>query len=854
MRKICAVLLSFILLFTAIGRAEKFEGRRVVRTGCNNSELFNSGWKFMRYGLQPEGTRIDEPSGLDAVDLDDSGWRNVELPHDWAIEGPFRIEIAGEAGKLPYKAIGWYRKHFDLPESDTGKQVYIDFDGAMAYAEVWCNGKYVGTWPYGYNSFRLDLTPFCNFGGENVIAVRLDTEKFDARWYSGGGIYRNVWLVKTQPVHVSHWGTFMTTPVVSSENASLDLVIDVENNSDLTVKPVVKTTVYEFGPDDRVRKKVCEMDDATISLAPGNIEAVNVKGNILNPKLWDIESPNRYIAVSKVMVDGKTVDEYYTTFGVRTIEFTPHDGFLLNGRRVDIKGTCNHHDLGALGAAFNLSALTRQFRILREMGCNALRCSHNPPAVEFLDLADKMGFIVCDEAFDTWKGAKRENDFHVLYDDWHEKDMTAMVRRDRNHPSVIMWSIGNEVIEQHDPVMTKHLADIVRNLDLTRPTTEGFNDPTGGYKSGAAGGIDVMGLNYYFEQEEEWHKDPRYSGKPSVGTETVSAVSSRGFYMFDNQRDDTTTWQVSSYDSRGWDLLVSGWQNPPDAQFHVHHRMPDLLGEFVWTGFDYLGEPTPYNSDETNLLNYRSDPEKMAELATVLEQLRKTNPPSRSSYFGIVDLAGFPKDRYYLYQSHWRPELPMVHILPHWNWPERLGMKVPVHVYTSGDEAELFVNGKSMGRKKKTPGRDFRLIWEDVVYEPGILEVIAYKDGNEWAKGEMRTAGAATTIDLSADRNEIYLSSDDLVFITAVVKDAHGVAVPRSNPLIKFSVEGPGEVIATDNGDATSFEPFQGKERRAFNGMALAIVKVDKGAKGKIIVKAESEDLGSVPVEIKIKK
>lgn len=808
----------------------------------------------MRYGLQPEGTRIEEPAGLENPDLDDSGWRNLDLPHDWAIEGPFRIEIAGEAGKLPYKAIGWYRKHFNLPKSDSGKQIYIDFDGAMAYAEIWCNGRYVGTWPYGYNSFRMDLTPYCKFGGENVVAVKLDTEKFDARWYSGGGIYRNVWLVKTDPVHIAHWGTFMTTPEITSQNATLNLGIEVDNNSGKNVNAIVKTTIYEYGADDRIGRKVCDLTDASLNIAEGKTADVNINGNLPDPKLWDIESPNRYIAVSKVIVDGKTVDEYYTTFGVRTIEFTPHDGFLLNGRRVDMKGTCNHHDLGALGAAFNISALTRQFKILQEMGCNALRCSHNPPAVEFLDLADKMGFLVCDEAFDTWKGAKRDKDFHVLYDDWHEKDMVAMLRRDRNHPSVIMWSIGNEVIEQHDPVMTKHLADIVKGIDTTRPTTEGFNDPTGGYKSGAAEGIDVMGLNYYFEQEEEWHKDPRYADKPSVGTETVSAVSSRGFYMFDNERDDRSTWQVSSYDSRGWDLHMSGWQNPPDAQFNVHHRNPDLLGEFVWTGFDYLGEPTPYNSDETNLLNYRTDPEKMAELAKVLEDLRKNNPPSRSSYFGIVDLAGFPKDRYYLYQAHWRPELPMVHILPHWNWPEREGMKVPVHVYTSGDEAELFLNGKSMGRQKKTPGYDFRLIWEDVIYEPGILEVVAYKNGKEWAKGEMRTAGSASTINLSADRNQIESTSDDLAYITAVVADKDGLTVPRSNPSIRFSVEGPGEIVATDNGDATSFESFQSPERKAFNGMALAIVKAKKGAKGKFIVKAESVGLTSEPIVINISK
>lgn len=829
-------------------------GKVIVRSGNVDSQLFNSDWKFKRYGLQPEGDRIDEPAGLEMPGIDETEWKNVELPHDWAIEGPFRIELAGETGKLPYKAIGWYRKRFDLPKTDENKRIYVDFDGAMAYAEVWCNGKYVGTWPYGYNSFRMDITPYCKFGEENLLAVKLDTEKFDARWYSGGGIYRNVWIVKTEPVHISHWGTFVTTPYITDEVADVNISVEIENHNNEAVNPVLETEIYELGKDDKVGIKVTKLDNISVTIPADSVEVIKVKGEISNPKLWDINSPERYIAVNRITLDGKLIDEYYTPFGIRTIEFTSNNGFILNGRRVDLKGTCNHHDLGALGSAFNLSALIRQFKILQEMGCNALRCSHNPPAVEFLDLADKMGFLVIDEAFDSWKGAKRENDFHKLYDEWHEKDMKAMVRRDRNHPSIIMWSIGNEVIEQRDYEMTKHLADIVRNIDTTRPTTEGFNDPTGGYESGAAEAIDIMGLNYYFEQEEEWHKDRRYANKPSVGTETVSAVSSRGFYMFDNQRDDTASWQVSSYDSRGWDLLVSGWQNPPDAQFNVHYRMPNLLGEFVWTGFDYLGEPTPFNSDETNLLNYRNDPEKRAELAKVLEEIRKNNPPSRSSYFGIIDLAGFPKDRYYLYQSHWRPDLPMVHILPHWNWPERNGMPVPIHVYTSGDEAELFVNGQSMGRKSKTPGRDFRLIWDNVIYQPGIVRVVAYKDGKEWAEAEMRTAGDTSAIDLSVDRQEISSSFSDLAFITAKITDNEGIIVPRSNPIIRFSIEGPGEIIATDNGDATSFESFQSPERKAFNGMALAIVKAKKGSKGKIIVKADSDGIKSDGVVIKIEK
>lgn len=821
--------------------------------GSATSELFNEGWLFKRYGFQPDGTRIEEPEGLEIPGLDDSDWQQLALPHDWAISGPFRIELAGETGKLPYKAIGWYRKHFTPDTKDASKRFYIDFDGAMAYARVWLNGHYVGEWPYGYNSFRLDLTPFLKFGQDNVLAVRLNTEKFDARWYSGGGIYRNVWLVKNEPVHVSHWGTFITTPKITDSAADINIDIEIENHTSKEIRAKVVTSIYELDSLDVIGKKKATFQEIWADIKPEGQTKAAIKGIIENPKRWDILMPNRYIAVNQVIVDGKVMDTYNTSFGVRTIEFTPTNGFLLNGRRVDIKGTCNHHDLGALGAAFNLSALTRQFRILQEMGCNALRCAHNPPAVEFLDLADKMGFLVCDELYDSWEKGKRENDFHLIFDEWHEKDLQAMIRRDRNHPSVILWSIGNEVIEQKDYELTKRLADIAHREDPTRPVTEGFNDPTSGYESGAAMAVDVMGLNYFFEQEAIWKKDPRYVNQPSIGTETVSAVSSRGVYLFDNEYEDKKNWQISSYDYKDHDLLVSGWQTPPDAQFYVQTRFPNLLGEFVWTGFDYLGEPTPYNSDETNLLNYRNDPEKRALLAQKLEEIRQQNPPSRSSYFGIIDLAGFPKDRYYLYQSHWRPDKPMAHILPHWNWPERIGKNVPVHVYTSGDEAELFVNGKSLGRKAKETGKDFRLVWDSVIYEPGTVKVIAYKNGKEWSESEMRTTGEPAAIGLRADRESIKADGSDLLFITATVEDQAGLMVPRSNPAIRFSVEGPGEIVATDNGDATSLVSFQSPEREAFNGLALVIVKAKKGKEGMITVKAESEGLRTGSINIRIK-
>jgi beta-galactosidase len=825
------IALSIFFPFVISAQANK----SITRMGEANVHSFDENWLFKRYGLQADGSTIPEPKGIEAFSYPDDDWQHLDLPHDWAITGPFRIDLAGETGKLPWKGIGWYRKHFNVSQADATKKIFIDFDGAMAYAQIWLNGKYVGEWPYGYSSFRMDLSPFIIPGKQNAIAVRLDTEKWDSRWYPGAGIYRHTWLVKTNPVHVAHWGTTITTTDITDQSASVNLKVKTDNQSTKKVTAILRTTVYELDSNDRPGTRIAVAGPSFISIDEDSSAETTTKTVITHPKLWDIEHPNRYLAQTTVTVNDEIIDTYLTSFGIRTIQFTARDGFLLNGKRVEIKGTCNHHDLGALGAAINTSALRRQLTMLKEMGCNALRTSHNPPAPELPELADKMGFLVWDEAFDCWKTGKKENDYNKLFEAWHEKDLAALVHRDRNHPSVIIWSIGNEVLDQRDVALTKHLADIVHREDPTRPVSNGYNDPDGGRESGAAMALDVMGVNYFFSQQFKWDADPRYANKPTIGSETSSCLSSRGEYFFGTEYYN---WQVTSYD-----VAKPGWGCTPDEQFRTNAKYPHLLGEFVWTGFDYLGEPTPYGSDETNLLNFHNDPSRRAELEKKLEDMRKNNPPSRSSYFGIIDLAGFPKDRFYLYQAHWRPELPMAHILPHWNWPERIDSIVPVHVYTSGDEAELFLNGKSLGRKTNRPGEDFRLVWNDVVYVPGVLKVIAYKDGKQWATDSVVTTGEAAKLSLTPDRKEIADNGQDLAFITLRVEDKSGNIVPRSHPEIQFEIAGPGEIVATDNGDATSFESFQAHKKRAYNGMALVIVKAKKGQKGTIVVKAKSSNL-----------
>ena len=805
----------------------------IIREGNADVTIFDANWRFARFGTQTDGTVKAETAGLEQSGFADGAWEQLDLPHDWAIAGPFRIELSGNTGKLPWKGIGWYRKAFDISEKDKNKRILLDFDGAMAYAKVWVNGHYVGTWPYGYNSFRMDITPYLHFGEKNIVAVRLDTDSWDSRWYPGGGLYRHVWLVKTAPVHIAHWGTYITTSNISANKADVKLEVKVENQGTAPVKALVSTVVYTSPDGKKIGKKVAATHPQSLEMLADSTQHIDAGLTLVHPALWSIEHPALYIAQTTVRTPDGRADVYNTVFGIRTLDFTARDGFSLNGKRVDIKGVCLHSDMGAIGTAINITALRRQLTIMKSMGCNAIRTSHNPPAPELLELADEMGLLVWDESFDAWKHGKRKNDYNKLFPEWHERDLVAMVHRDRNHPAVIMWSIGNEVMDQQDVPLTKELADIVHREDPTRPVSNAYNDPDGGRSSGAAMALDVMGVNYFFSQQAKWDQDPRYKNMPTMGSETSSCVSSRGEYFFGTHYDN---YQVTSYD-----VAWPGWGCSPDEQFRTNATYPHLLGEFVWTGFDYLGEPTPFNSDETNLLNFRTDTAKRLELEKALEEIRRKNPPSRSSYFGIVDLCGFPKDRFYNYQAHWRPDYPMAHIMPHWNWPGRIDSLVPVHVYTSGDKAELFLNGKSLGTKVKRPGIDFRLVWDSVKYQPGELKVVTYKNGKYWATDVVKTTGAANALLLQPETKTVAGDGIALCYITLQVVDKNNVVVPGSHPLVKFSIEGPGEIVATDNGDATSLVSFKSRERMAYNGMAQVIIRAKQGATGIIKVSAESE-------------
>lgn len=781
--------------------------------------------------------------------FDDSGWRQLNLPHDWAVEGPFEQEHEGSTGKLKYWGPVWYRKHFAVPVTDAGKKIKLEIDGAMSFSEVWLNGQFIGGWPYGYTSFELDLTPHLKVGGENVLAIRLDSPSESSRWYPGAGLYRNVWLVKTAPVHVGHWGTYITTPEVSAAAATVNLKVNVANESDGHATVTVKNEIFELGANDRPGKSIASV--ATAGFQVGALQAGICTSQIkfAHPRLWSIARPQRYLAVTSIEQNGRLIDRVETRFGIRTIQFTAAQGFLLNGEVVKLKGVCNHHDLGALGAAVNSRALERQIQILQEMGCNAIRTSHNPPAPELLDACDRLGMVVMCETFDCWVNRKRTGDYHRVYPDWHEKDTRALVRRDRNHPSVILWSIGNEINEQSRPAqfnVGEELAAIVRSEDPTRPVTAGCNHVVAGY-NGFQHIVDVFGFNY-----KPWEY-ARFRGTnaaiPLYGSETASCVSSRGEYFFPVSNDKgrgTADFQVSSYD-----LYAPRWAMPPDTEFKGQEANPFVGGEFVWTGFDYLGEPTPYDSDASNLLNY-SDPAERARAEQELKALGKIKVPSRSSYFGIIDLAGFKKDRFYIYQAHWRPELKMAHILPHWNWPERTNQVTPVHVYTSGDEAELFLNGKSLGRKKKA-SQEYRLRWDDVVYQPGELKVVAYKNGRRWATDRVKTTGPAAKLTLQPDRATIHADGKDLSYVTLAVADKKGLMVPRAKNKIHFAISGPGEIVATDNGDATDLSIFKNTDRKAYNGLALVIVRGKPGEAGVIEVTASAEGLKTASALIKTK-
>lgn len=783
---------------------------------------------------RPDGDPGSDVSFMQAG-FDDSSWRSVDLPHDWAITGPFIADGPyGGMGRLPSWGIGWYRKQLNIPASDRGRSLFLDIDGAMSYSAVWLNGKLVGGWPYGYNSFRLDLTPHVIPGGVNQLAIRLDNPAHSARWYPGGGLYRNVWLTKNNRVHVSQWGTQVTTPQVSKTSATVDLAVSIDNDSQTESSVDVATDIYALdATGKRVGKVVAKIKPASVQIAAGSSARVQGSTTVADPRLWGpppTQTPNRYIALTTVSRGGKAIDRYETRFGIRTVRLDPNTGVYVNDERIPLYGVNNHHDLGALGAAFNARAAERQLEMLLEMGSNALRMSHNPPAPELLELTDRMGILVMDEVFDVWERKKTPLDFHLIFPDWHEQDLRSMLRRDRNHPSIIMWSVGNEVGEQYTgedgAALARKLVDIVREEDAEkRLATTAMNWAKADMP--LPGAVDVISLNY---QGSGIRSLPgqfpafraRFPDKVILHSESASALSSRGEYQFPvsgsisgpvrpGSGGDPKTRQVSSYE-----LHAADFGSSADRSFASLDQNPYVAGEFVWTGWDYLGEPTPYYT-------------------------------SRSSYSGIIDLAGFKKDRFYIYQARWRPDLPMAHLLPHWTWPGREGEVTPVHLVTSGDEAEVFVNGKSQGRRKKGP-YEYRLRWDYVTYEPGELRAVSYKDGKEWATAVVRTANAPAKLELTPDRARIRADGLDLSFVTLRILDDKGVPAPIAKNSIRFTVDGPGEIVATDNGDPTSLVSFQSPEREAFNGLCLVIVRGKPGAAGKITLRAEAPTLESASI------
>jgi len=789
---------------------------------------FNDDWLFHKGDI----------AGAEKNDFDDSGWREVHLPHDWAIEGPFSPDYDARTGGLPVHGVGWYRKHFSIPESARGKSVLVEFDGAMANARVWLNSKEIGERPNGYISFTVDLSAGLNYGEEkNVLAVRLAPEDFSSRWYPGAGIYRNVWLEIRGAVHVTHWGTYITTPEVNEEKATVRVRTEVENTGEESQEVVLETVI-----SDPVGRQVASAA-IPVSISSQERKWAEQTLTVENPTRWDIDDPRLYTAVSRIRKEGRTLDSYETPFGIRTIEFDAQRGFLLNGRHRKLNGVCLHHDLGPLGAAVNRRATERQLEIMKAMGCNAIRTSHNPPSPEQLEFCDKLGLVVIDEAFDVWRIAKVDNGYNKYFEEWHERDLRDMIRRDRNHPSVIMWSIGNEILEQGAEdgwELAEWLTAICHEEDPTRPVTAGFNDPEGAISNGLADKIDIIGFNYWPSRYEQDLRE--HPGWIILGTETSSCVSSRGVYHLPIEKyEKHPSLQVTSYD-----IIGPPWSYPPDVEFEFQDNLPQVLGEFVWTGFDYLGEPTPYGRER--------DP----------KGYRNRDWPSRSSYFGIVDLCGFPKDRYYLYQSAWSDE-PMVHILPHWNWEGKEGQEIPVFCYTNCDEAELFLNGESLGRK--TLGEEpvplpladggffrsqyreggyfqskYRLMWK-VPYTAGTLKAVAYKDGKPVCEKARNTAGPPARITLSPDRDHILADGEDLSFVTVRIEDNGGNLCPRAENLVRFTVTGNGEIAAVGNGNAATTEPFQADHRKAFNGLCMLIVRAKEGQNGRIHIRAESEGL-----------
>lgn len=764
-----------------------------------NVLLLDTGWRFIN-------NNINEST---LTDINDAAWQKVTVPHDWAVVQNFDMNIdkqkvqvvedgekttqlrTGRTGALPCFGIGWYRKVLPISKADIGKRIFIEFDGAMSRSKVYLNGKYIGEWPYGYSSFSFELSTFIQFDNENVISVKLESKPESSRWYPGAGIYRNVRLVKTSPAHIAQWGTFITTPIITEKIGEVNIKTTINADANNASNLILLTELF-----DAIGNKVGSISSSNKN--DGKL-LFNQTIKVKQPQLWGVNTPVLYTAISKLFVGKEQTDVYKTVFGFRTIRFDKDKGFFLNDQPLKFKGVCLHHDLGPIGAAVNFRATERQLVMMKEMGCNAIRTSHNPPSPALLAICDSLGLMVQVEAFDEWKNGKNANGYGEFFDAWAEKDLSAMIRRDRNHPSVIMWSIGNEIREQgmaEGREMAKFLTQICHRLDSTRPVSAGFNNHNGALKNGLADEVDLVGFNYKPEDYEKKHK--LYPNLFIYGSETSSTVSSRGVYKFpvkETKKPWHSDYQVSSYD-----LECPPWATTPDTEFEKQDDLEFISGEFVWTGFDYLGEPTPYNE----------------------------GTPARSSYFGMVDLAGIPKDRYYLYQSKWSNK-PMLHILPHWTWPDRIGQNVPVYCYTNYPKAELFVNGKSMGiqqKDKSSKNNRYRIMWKEVVYEPGEIKVVAY-DANDKPVAEqtIKTAGEPFTIKLTADRNTVKADGKDLIYVTVDILDRQGNLCPRASNFLFFKVEGEGRLRALCNGDATDQTAFVSSYMNVFNGKMVAVVE-----------------------------
>lgn len=787
--------------------------------------LLEKGWKFTK----------GEISNAEMPAFNDAKWETVDIPHDWAIFGPFdknndlqNVAVTqnfetqaslktGRTGGLPYVGIGWYRTTF---HSTPGKQTTLIFDGAMSEARVFVNGKEACFWPCGYNSFYCDVTSLVNEDGKNnTLAVRLKNRPQSSRWYPGAGLYRNVHVVTTEKIHVPVWGTQITTPYVKDEYASVCL----------------RTTILNAGKTELT--VVTDIMDAD-----GQVVSTKTNKGVINhgqpftqnfiverPKLWSPETPVLYKAVSKIYSGDTLLDTYSTRFGIRTIEYIADKGFYLNGKRRKFQGVCNHHDLGPLGAAINVAALRHQLMLLKEMGCDAIRTSHNMPAPELVELCDEMGFMMMLEPFDEWDIAKCDNGYHRFFNEWAEKDMVNMLRQYRNNPCVVMWSIGNEVPTQWSPEgykVAKFLQDICHREDPTRPVTCGMDQVKSVLANGFAAMLDIPGLNYRAHLYDEAYE--RLPQNIILGSETSSTVSSRGVYKFPVERKAGAMYD--DHQSSSYDLEYCNWSNIPDIDFARAEDHEWTIGQFVWTGFDYLGEPSPYDTNAW---------------------------PNHSSMFGIIDLASIPKDRYYLYRSVWNKEAETLHILPHWNWEGREGEKTPVFVYTNYPSAELFINGKSYGRQTKhkngTVENRYRLMWHDAVYQPGEVRVVAYDEqGNPVAEKTVRTAGKPHHIELVTDRSSLLADGKDLAYVTLRIVDKDGNLCPNDGRLVSFKVKGAGKYRASANGDPTCLDLFHKPEMHAFGGMLTVIVQSGEKA-GEIELQATAKGIKTGTIRIPVK-